>query len=172
MPNQYSRARKAASLSPETRVDRDPQIEEIVHQAIKQMREQGQTSLPPIRVPTPFKLRPPTAAHTVTARSATLSATIPQAQPKKLKTRVQVLQAEPQPPYTATQPLQYAPPGPARATHRTVGSKEEVYAGSATRTAGGLTKVDLVVNSRGQIVSKRRSDNAKIRFGGGPTHTV
>ncbi len=38
----------------------------------------------------------------------------------------------------------------------TVGSKAQVYHGTAKHTAGGLTKKDLVMNKRGRIVSKKQ----------------
>ena len=41
------------------------------------------------------------------------------------------------------------------------GSRAEVYHGTATHTAGGLTKSDLKLNKRGEIVSVKASNNAK-----------
>ena len=38
----------------------------------------------------------------------------------------------------------------------TVGSKAQVYHGTAKKTAGGLTKKDLMKTKRGRIVSKRK----------------
>jgi hypothetical protein len=37
-----------------------------------------------------------------------------------------------------------------------IGSKRQVYNGSAVRTAGGLTRKDLLKNKHGRIVSRRR----------------
>ena len=44
---------------------------------------------------------------------------------------------------------------------KTVGSKVEVFHGTAKHTAGGLTKSDLQKNKQGHIVSKRQSASAK-----------
>ena len=49
---------------------------------------------------------------------------------------------------------------------KTIGTKLEVYEGRAERTAGGLYKPHLVVNSKGMIVSKLKSENAKRNFHG------
>ena len=38
----------------------------------------------------------------------------------------------------------------------TVGSKAQVYHGTADRTAGGLTKADLMKTDKGRIVSKKQ----------------
>lgn len=38
----------------------------------------------------------------------------------------------------------------------TVGSKAQVYHGTAKHTSGGLTKSDLVRNKHGRIVSRRK----------------
>ena len=38
----------------------------------------------------------------------------------------------------------------------TVGTKAQVYHGTAKHTAGGLTKSDLVMNKRGRIVSRKQ----------------
>ena len=38
----------------------------------------------------------------------------------------------------------------------TVGSKAQVYHGTAKHTSGGLTKADLVKNKHGRIVSRRK----------------
>ncbi len=43
----------------------------------------------------------------------------------------------------------------------TVGSRRQVWNGTAKKTAGGLTKKDLKINKRGRIVSKKMSDRAK-----------
>ena len=40
----------------------------------------------------------------------------------------------------------------------TVGSRAKVYHGNAKKTTGGLTKSDLTMNSRGDIVSKRKQE--------------
>lgn len=39
---------------------------------------------------------------------------------------------------------------------KTIGTKSEVYKGSAVKTAGGLFKDDLMKNKRGKIVSKKQ----------------
>ena len=39
---------------------------------------------------------------------------------------------------------------------KTVGSKLEVWRGSAKHTSGGLTKVDLMLNKHGKVVSKAK----------------
>ncbi len=42
-------------------------------------------------------------------------------------------------------------------THtQTIGSKAQVWHGSALKTSGGLTKSNLMKNKRGRIVSKRK----------------
>lgn len=45
-----------------------------------------------------------------------------------------------------------------------VGSKLKVYHGTASRTAGGLTKADLVMNKRGRIVSKKQQAAGRKAF--------
>lgn len=42
-----------------------------------------------------------------------------------------------------------------------VGSRQQVWNGTAARTSGGLTKDDLVKNSRHTIVSKKKSEAFK-----------
>jgi len=37
-----------------------------------------------------------------------------------------------------------------------IGSKRQVWNGTAERTPGGLTKSDLIKNKRGKIVSKKK----------------
>ena len=44
------------------------------------------------------------------------------------------------------------------------GTREEVWAGRARRTAGGLTKDDLTMSKRGELVSKKQSEAAKLRY--------
>lgn len=44
------------------------------------------------------------------------------------------------------------------------GSKQEVFEGKAYCTAGGLKKEDLILNKRGSIVSKKRSEQGKKQF--------
>merc|ERR1712199_64562 len=44
-------------------------------------------------------------------------------------------------------------------------SKVVVFRGSKAKTTGGLTQGDLVKNSRGRIVSKKSSAQAKKRYG-------
>jgi hypothetical protein len=45
------------------------------------------------------------------------------------------------------------------------GSRRKVFNGSAEKTRGGLRKDDLMKNGRGRIISRKRFDNAKKRFG-------
>ena len=42
-----------------------------------------------------------------------------------------------------------------------VGSRAQVYHGTAMYTSGGLTKKDLTMSKRGEIVSKRKQTLAK-----------
>ena len=51
-------------------------------------------------------------------------------------------------------------------THKVAarGSKQEVWDGTAQRTAGGLTKADLVLSKRGKPVSKKQSQAAAARY--------
>lgn len=42
-----------------------------------------------------------------------------------------------------------------------IGSKVQVWHGTAERTSGGLTKSDLMKNKRGKIVSRKKSLAAK-----------
>ena len=44
------------------------------------------------------------------------------------------------------------------------GSKQQVWAGTAQRTAGGLTKADLVLSKGGKPVSKKQSEAAAARY--------
>lgn len=44
------------------------------------------------------------------------------------------------------------------------GSKQEVYEGKALCTSGGLKKEDLCCNAKGQIVSKKRSEQGKKQY--------
>lgn len=44
-----------------------------------------------------------------------------------------------------------------------IGDKEAVYYGEAHHTPGGLTKQDLVVNSKGKIVSARQHAAGKAK---------
>ena len=44
------------------------------------------------------------------------------------------------------------------------GSKQEVWNGTAHKTAGGLTKADLVLSKGGKPVSKRQSEAAAARY--------
>jgi hypothetical protein len=41
-------------------------------------------------------------------------------------------------------------------TEQTVGSKAQVFHGTAKHTSGGLTKKDLVKNKHGRIVSRKK----------------
>lgn len=45
-----------------------------------------------------------------------------------------------------------------------VGSRAEVYHGTAYKTKGGLTERDLVRNDSGRIVSKKRSELSKVMY--------
>jgi hypothetical protein len=45
-----------------------------------------------------------------------------------------------------------------------VGSRIQVYHGTAAHTSGGLTKKDLFMNKRGRIVSKKASAAGKKAF--------
>jgi len=47
---------------------------------------------------------------------------------------------------------------------QTVGSRVQVYHGTAMNTSGGLTKKDLFMNKRGRIVSKKASAAGKKAF--------
>lgn len=49
-------------------------------------------------------------------------------------------------------------------TQKTIGTKKEVYHGLAKRTAGRLTKSDLIKNSRGKIVSKKQAALGKKNY--------
>jgi hypothetical protein len=44
------------------------------------------------------------------------------------------------------------------------GTKEEVYNGTADKTAGGLTKADLMISKSGKVVSKKQSEAAQKRL--------
>ena len=46
----------------------------------------------------------------------------------------------------------------------TRGSKKQVWDGTAHRTAGGLTKADLVLSKGGKPVSKKQSEAAAERY--------
>ena len=46
----------------------------------------------------------------------------------------------------------------------TVGSRAQVFHGTADKTSGGLTKKDLKKNKYGEIVSKKASEAATKRF--------
>jgi hypothetical protein len=43
----------------------------------------------------------------------------------------------------------------------TIGSRAQVYHGNADQTAGGLTKKDLKMDKKGEIVSKTKSKGEK-----------
>ena len=45
--------------------------------------------------------------------------------------------------------------------HRTVGSRAEVWHGTAKKTSGGLTKSHLMKNKNGRIVSRKKHNTAK-----------
>ena len=44
------------------------------------------------------------------------------------------------------------------------GSKQEVWNGTAHKTAGGLRKAELVLSKRGKPVSKKQSEAAAERY--------
>lgn len=44
---------------------------------------------------------------------------------------------------------------------KTIGTRAEVYHGTARRTSGGLTKGELMMNKHGRIVSKKKHSTAK-----------
>jgi hypothetical protein len=44
---------------------------------------------------------------------------------------------------------------------KTIGTRAEVYHGTARRTSGGLTKNELMMNKHGRIVSKKKHTTAK-----------
>ena len=44
---------------------------------------------------------------------------------------------------------------------KTFGSRAEVFHGNAKKTSGGLTKSDLIKNKHGEIVSRKKSLQAK-----------
>lgn len=44
---------------------------------------------------------------------------------------------------------------------KTIGTRAEVYHGTAKHTSGGLTKSDLIQNKKGEIVSAKKSAMAK-----------
>jgi hypothetical protein len=44
---------------------------------------------------------------------------------------------------------------------KTIGTRAEVYHGSARRTSGGLTKNELMMNKHGRIVSRKKHNTAK-----------
>ncbi len=53
---------------------------------------------------------------------------------------------------------------PSKKTQR-VGSRAQVMHGGAEKTVGGLTKADLTYNKAGRIVSKKRQQTMRKRFG-------
>ena len=44
---------------------------------------------------------------------------------------------------------------------KTIGTRAEVYHGTARRTSGGLTKNELMMNKHGRIVSRKKHTTAK-----------
>lgn len=44
---------------------------------------------------------------------------------------------------------------------KTIGSRAEVWHGTAIRTSGGLRKQDLIMNKNGRIVSRKKHTTAK-----------
>jgi hypothetical protein len=51
---------------------------------------------------------------------------------------------------------------------KTIGTRAEVFHGTAVHTTGGLTKKDLKKNKFGRIVSKKASMASKKRFDANP----
>jgi hypothetical protein len=49
----------------------------------------------------------------------------------------------------------------AKEFQKTVGSRAEVWHGTAKKTSGGLFKTDLIMNKWGRIVSKKLSEKMK-----------
>jgi hypothetical protein len=47
---------------------------------------------------------------------------------------------------------------------KVVGNRDQVYSGVCQRTKSGLTKDDLILNARGKIVSKKRSEMSRATF--------
>ncbi len=45
-----------------------------------------------------------------------------------------------------------------------IGTKNQVWNGTADHTSGGLTKADLMKNSRGKVVSRRQHEAGKRAF--------
>lgn len=45
-----------------------------------------------------------------------------------------------------------------------IGSKIQVWRGTALQTSGGLKKGDLIKNKRGKIVSRKKHEQGKLRF--------
>lgn len=59
----------------------------------------------------------------------------------------------------AVAPPMFAVEGGAK--HKTIGSRAQVWHGTAKKTTGGLKKSDLMKNKHGRIVSKKVSASAK-----------
>lgn len=53
---------------------------------------------------------------------------------------------------------------PNHKTQRTIGSRRQVFNGSAEKTTGGLRKDDLLKNTAGRIVSVKRHTTMKRRI--------
>lgn len=47
---------------------------------------------------------------------------------------------------------------------RRYGTRDEVFAGSAEKTRGGLMKDDLMISRTGRIVSKKKSEQARKNY--------
>jgi len=45
-----------------------------------------------------------------------------------------------------------------------VGTRDEVWVGNAAKTAGGLSKSDLVMSKSGNVVSRKQSEAARARI--------
>ena len=52
----------------------------------------------------------------------------------------------------------------AKKSFKNIGNREEVFNGSAMQTSGGLRKKDLMLNSKGMIVSRAKSESSQRLF--------
>lgn len=48
--------------------------------------------------------------------------------------------------------------------NKTIGSRAEVWNGSARKTSGGLTRADLIKNKHGRIVSRKKQEAGRKAF--------
>jgi hypothetical protein len=53
-------------------------------------------------------------------------------------------------------------------THRKIGSKREVFNGTAEKTKGGLRKKDLTKNKHGRVVSIKKMLSGRRNFANNP----